>query len=59
MIAFAIKMRFLKQEDGRWHQHTTRWYASLEEAWEDKERYEKRHGKNWLESSAWTMHKEV
>ena len=59
MRAYAIRISFLSSEDGKWHQHTTRWFATPAEAWKDKERYEKRHGKNWLESSSGIVSKQV
>lgn len=58
-IVFAVRMKFLSMHDNKWHRHTTKWYKDLNEAWEEKEQYEKKYGKDWLESSSSAIHKNI
>ena len=57
MKVFAIKNKYLSSIDNKWHNHTTKWYPTLGDAWQENELFERAH-KDILESSSSACHKE-
>jgi hypothetical protein len=58
-MKYAIRIRYLESRytgDGKWHQHTTKWYADSEDAWNESDRFLAEH-KNIDESSGSILHK--
>lgn len=59
---WAIRIRYLESEydgDGRWHQHTTSWHNSIDEAWKEAEEYQNQFNYNWNECGSSLIHKEL
>lgn len=57
-MKFAIRIRYLESRytgDGKWHTHTTKWYANSEDAWDESDRFTT--SKNIVESSGSLIHK--
>ena len=59
-MKWAVRIRYLESKysgDGKWHQHTTKWYDDSFNAWAECDSYTKTHGYNWDESSCSLVHK--
>lgn len=59
-MKWAIRIRYLESKytgDGKWHQHTTKWYDDSVKAWEESDKFQvTHHGID--ESSCSLIHKE-
>ena len=55
---WAIRTRYKFLGGNRWCQHTTKWYESSENAWNEKDLWEKENP-NIIESASYLIHKEI
>lgn len=61
-MKWAVRTRYLESKytgDGKWHQHTTKWYDNSSDAWEEKEKWETQHSKRIDESGSSLIHKDI
>lgn len=61
-MKWAVRIRYLESKytgDGKWHQHTTKWYDGGNGAWEEEEKWGIQNAKRIVESSSSLIHKEI
>ena len=59
-MKWAIRTRYLESRytgDGKWHQHTTKWYDNSGDAWEEKDKWESKKSNVIMESSSSLIHR--
>ena len=54
-MKWAIKIRYLDSDTGKWKRHTTKWHDNSADAWDEADKFE-RHIK-WDEMSRGLAHK--
>lgn len=58
-MKWAVRIRYLESRysgDGKWHQHTTKWYDDSEDAWNESDEFQIKK-KNIVESASALIHK--
>ncbi len=59
-MKYAVRIRYLESKytgDGKWHQHTTKWYNDSEDAWNESDKFLS-YKSTVVESSGSLVHKE-
>ena len=61
-MKWAIKFRYLESRyngDGKWHTHRTKWHDDLDDAWREKEEFERKISYKIDESQSIVIRKEI
>lgn len=56
-LLWAVRVKYLSDDDNKWHCHTTKWYTDSEDAWKESDKF--LNDTSYWEASCSLIHKEA